>query len=317
MNLPKTGVILLALLLAAMAIVPCVSAADEERSVNPVQEITEPPAVIPDENALKETHDKIVNDIRASTIIDEKEKNFLITQLDEIWSGKSKLSESEQSKILTRVSEVLLDSFNQLPAPKWVGCTNIGCPAAHNDMARVAGEKMGIASAYSTILNNNAGVPDTWGYSVNHYAISGAPGEVEYWADLARPLIRSGSDPSLGYTYLAYAMHFMSDMSVPFHSTPTDLLAHSAYENNVDDHWTSGNTYVNAVTGTSYYYYITDPSTSASNLASYSNQYQSYLASKIFQAGWQNDPTLVQDTRDCLMQGTRYDMGLVNYVTRP
>jgi hypothetical protein len=317
MTQKNVSVVLLALMLAAMAIVPMVSALDEKQNIPPEISIAEPPRIITEEKIFLEIRQKILSDLKASTIIDEDEKEELIIQLNAIWNGDSSMPDSEREKVLLRVSQILLDTFNQSPAPKWVGCTNTGCPAPHNDMARIAGQKMGIAGAYQTVLYNNAGVPDTWGGSANHYAISGAPGEVKNWADQARPLIRSGSNPSLGYTYLAYAMHFMSDMSVPFHSTPTDLLAHSAYESNVNDHWTSGHTYVNAVTGTNYYYYITDPSTSAQNLASYSNQYQSYLASKIFQAGWQNDPTLVQYTNDCLMQGTRYNMGLIDYANRP
>jgi hypothetical protein len=66
-----------------------------------------------------------------------------------------------------------------------------------------------------------------------------------------------------------------------------------------------------------WYYYITDPAVSAQNLAVYSNQYQMYLVSALSKPGWPNDPTLVKDTRDCLYQGELYDMGLINYATRP
>lgn len=175
---------------------------------------------------------------------------------------------------------------------------------------------MGIASAYSTILYNNAGFPDSWG-SANHYAISGAPAQVASWANQARPLIRSGSNPSLGHIYLAYSMHFMSDMSVPFHTAPVSLIKHAAYETYVDNNWNSGSIkYVDSINGNNYYYYITDPSTSATNSPSYSNSYLSYIISEMDNSNYGTDPTLISDTRDCLIQGERYDMGLVNYVTR-
>ncbi len=312
MNLQKTGLVLLALLLAAMTMVPLVSAADEEQ--NSDQKLDEPDPVPLDEKAQKEMQKQIIMDLQASTLIDAKEKALLIKQLKEIWSGKRPMMESEKNKILSRVFTVLLDTYNQSPSIKWVGCTNIGCDAAHNDMARVAGEKMGIDSDYSTILYDNAGVPDTWGYSVDHYAISGAPGNVEYWADEAQPLI-TGSDPELGYTYLAYAMHFMSDMSVPFHTSPVYLSQHATYENYVDNNWNSGEEFVDVINGNNYYYYISDPSASATNMASYSNGYQSYIVSAMANSGWESDPNLIQYTKDCLLAGQRYNMGLIDYAT--
>lgn len=277
----------------------------------------EPAQIAADKQMQTDLQNEIIKELNASTAIDAKQKAELIRELREIWNGRSTLSESKKKEVLTQVSDILLKSQTSIITPQWVGCTNTGCPAAHNDMARVAGQKMGIASAYSTILYNNAGVPDTWGYSYNHYAISGAPDQVASWANQARPLIRSGSNPSLGYTYLAYSMHFMSDMSQPFHTAPVYLLKHAAYESYVDNNWNSGSIrYVDSINGNNYYYYITNPATSASNLASYSNQYQAYIVSAMDSANWGTNPTLISDTRDCLVQGERYDMGLVNYVTR-
>lgn len=80
-------------------------------------------------------------------------------------------------------------------------------------------------------------------------------------------------------------MHFMSDMSVPFHTAPVWLTQHATYESYVDTNWNSGLNYVNAINSNNYYYYITDPSASAYNLASYSNQYQSYIVSRMASSG--------------------------------
>ena len=77
-----------------------------------------------------------------------------------------------------------------------------------------------------------------------------------------------------------------------------------------------GQAYINSIYSNNYYYYITDPSASAWNLARYSNQYQAYIVSAMSKPGWPNDPTLIQDTKDCFVQGERYDMGLINYATR-
>jgi hypothetical protein len=184
-------------------------------------------------------------------------------------------------------------------------------------MARVADEKMLIDSYYSNILFQYASEPDRSG-SADHYAITGAPQKAEDWANTARPLIISGSNPTEGYQDLAYSMHFMSDMSEPFHYAVVYLANHDAYEKYVDANWNTGKTYVNAINGNTYYYYISDVSDSADNLAAFALQYRQYIQNKMDTvSNWGDDPTLIQDTNDCLVYGERYDMGLVNYVTRP
>jgi hypothetical protein len=308
----KISFVMLGLLLAASVILPLASAVTVQKTV---QLVDEPKTVVIDQKNLNEIQKNIIDDLKTSTVIDEKERETLINEIKEIWNGKSAFSDSEKNKILNRIVEVLLLTYNPSPAPKWIGCTNTGCPAAHNDMAKVAGQKMGIGSTYSMILYNNAGVPDTWSSSIDHFAISGAPNNVKYWANIARKAIRGGN-PTDGYRNLAYAMHFMSDMSVPFHYAPVYLNQHVTYESYVDTNWASGRNYGNAINSNNYYYYISDPSASASNLASYSNQYQSYIVSAMANSGWRTNSTLVSDTRDCLIQGERYDMGLIDYARR-
>jgi len=306
----KLRVFLLALLVAGLAIVPIVSAAGEK-----VQRLSEPQPVQMDEKVLKEMQKEIIKELQVSTVIDAKEKHLLIKQLKEIWSGKSSFSESQEQMILSRVGEVLVQSPVQGPTVQWTGFCAKGGSYPHNDMARVAGEKMGLFSYYVNILYNYAGAPDCWAYSYDHYATTGAPGNTKYYADLARLNIKNGN-PEIGYRSLAYSMHFMTDMSMPFHYIYAWWLQHQAYEDNIGANWMSGQAYINSIYSNNYYYYITDPSASAWNLARYSNQYQAYIVSAMSKPGWQNDPTLVQDTKDCLVQGERYDMGLINYATR-
>jgi len=305
-------VFLLALLLAGMAIVPIVSAADEK-----VQKLSEPQPVPMDEKALKEMQKEIIKEIQASTVIDAKEKHLLIKQLKEIWSGRSSFSELQERAIFTRVGEVLGQSDSSNPSVQWTGCSGVGCGLPHNDMARIAGEKMRLNSNYVNILYTSAGNPDSWpGYSYDHYALTGALTNTYYLANDARSYIKNGN-PGLGYKYLAYSMHFMTDMSMPFHYFYDGLLPHKTYEDYVGANWVTGKAYVSVVNSNNYYYYITDPYASANNLARYSNQYKAYIMSIMDKPGWQNDPALVQDTKDCLIQGERYDMGLINYATRP
>ena len=305
----KIRVFLLALLLAGMMMVPIVNATDGD------VQLAEPQQVPMDEKALTAMHNEIIREIQASTAINAQEKRLLIRQLKDVWSSRSTLSESRKKQILTRVGEVLLQSSDQGPTAQWIGSCYTGWPYPHNDMARVAGQKMGLSSNYVAILYNNAGTPDCWAYSIDHYALTGAPENTRDYAVRARYFIKNGN-PDLGYTYLAYSMHFMSDMSVPFHYFYGWPSQHVAYEDYVKTDWNSGQRYFNTIQ-TNNYYYITDPYASAYNLARYSNQYLAYIVSAMSKPGWQNDPALVQDTRDCLLQGERYDMGLVNYATRP
>jgi hypothetical protein len=306
----KIRIFLLVLLVAGMVMVPMVNAA-----ANGVRQLPEPRQVPMDEKSLKETQKEIIKELQASTVLDNLEKNLLIKQLKEIWSGKSALTESEKQQVLIRVGEVLLQSDSSTITPQWTGSCYSGWPYPHNDMANVSGQKMGLSQNYIAILYNNVGTPDCWAYSIDHYALTGAPENTRDYATRARYFIKNGN-PDLGYTYLAYSIHFMTDMSMPFHYIYGWPSQHITYEDYTKANWKSGQMYFNAIQSNNYYYYITDPYASAYNLARYTNQYQSYLISAMSKPGWQNDPTLVQYTRDCFVQGERYDMGLINYVTR-
>lgn len=60
---------------------------------------------------------------------------------------------------------------------------------------------------------------------------------------------------------------------------------------------------------------MTDVSDSADNLINIANWYQTYLENQINNnPDWQSDPTLRQYTRETLLYGARFNMGLIDYV---
>ena len=321
MQLHKIGTFLLALLLAAMVMVPMVSASADTRQN--VQQIDAPEMkyenfLVP-ENMQKE----IIKGINKSDITD-KEKESLIKTLNEIWTDTSSLSDEEKEKVMIEVSSLLLSEGGY--GVKWTGYypwdpnwNHFTLADVHNDMARLAGVKMGISSTYSDILRNYASEPDTWaGDQVFHYQISGAANEAEGRAVSAQNYIQNLNNPTEGYKQLSYAMHYMSDLSNPYHYSPVSLINHGRYETNIGDNWHSGNNYYNSVNNDGYYYYITDVSDAANNLASVCNQYYSYIDSEVTNDpnGFGSDSTLISYTTTCLIHGERYDAGLVEWANR-
>jgi len=306
----KLGVMLLALLLAAIAMVPMVSA----ESKDTVIQIGEPNLVTDNPSDINETHYQIIAGIQQSNLA-STEKTELITTLNEIWSNQSNLSNDEQQKIMIKAASVLLGR-TQVISPQWGG-TPGETYGVHNDLAKVAGQKMGVLQYYCDLMARNSLVPDSWSLSANHYYITGAADQAENYANIARNYIKNQGDLTTGYTNLAYSLHFMSDLSNPYHYAPVYVFNHQAYESYMNDEWYSDITYSNVITSNYYYYYITDVSTAASNLASYTLQYRSYITNTMdTNSDWQHDATLVQDTKNCLLEGFKYNMGLVDYAKR-
>lgn len=314
MRLKKIGVVLLALLLAAMAMVPMVSAGVLAPTVDS-QNVVDKYYFAPD------VQKDIIDQVGKSEIT-EKEKQDLIAALKEIWSGKSDRSDLEKDQIMLDLSKVLLKSMNA----KWTGYPYPGGQTTHNEMASFAGRTMGIATAYQTILGQYAAEPDTWPGEIpplyiqsdTHYRYTGAPDKAEQYANEARSFIKNWGDYTTGYTKLGYSMHFMSDMSCPYHATvPIYLANHQAYETYVGENWRSDKNYYADPYNDGYYYYISDVSDSAGYLASTSNGYLAEINSIMDNySNWQDHSTLVQDTRTVLVAGERYDAGLINYVLR-
>jgi len=321
MNIHKTVVVLLALLLAGIAMVPMVSANEDLRSSEKSQELSQLPIGIapiqPPGNGVSddEIREMIKTTIKAikSSNLDKKIKDQNIKLLSNYLINQSPINQEDLEKTMISMRPDCLDKISLLPTPKWAGFI-------HNDMALIAGQKMAVTCSLSpseiTLLENNAAVPDTWG-SANHYKLYGATANAESYANIARGYYLSG-DTVKGAVNMSYALHFMTDMSMPFHWGPSALPAHEQYEIYLSNHWTSGDNdeyYQNVVSGNNYYYTVTDVSDSADNLIAITNWYQSYLENQINNnPNWQADSTVRSDTRDSLLYGARYNMGLIDYV---
>ena len=105
MSLHKTIVILLALLLAAMAMVPMVSASTDTRK--DVQQINAPEMKFKNFFVPEDMQKEIIKGIKDSDLTD-KEKKSLIKTLNEIWTNISTLSDDEKEKVMIEVSSLLL-----------------------------------------------------------------------------------------------------------------------------------------------------------------------------------------------------------------
>jgi hypothetical protein len=321
MQLPKISVVLLALLLAAMAIVPCVSAVENPLSSDKNQEFfqlpreaepIQPPGIGVSDDEIREMIDVTIKAIITSDL-DEKIKDQNVKRLSQFLTSDTPVNQVELQKVMIEMGPDCLDKISLSPTPKWAGFI-------HNDMALIAGQKMAVTCSLSsseiTSLGNNAEVPDTWG-SANHYKINGATANAESYANTARGYYQNG-DTVNGALNLAYSLHFMTDMSMPFHWGPSALPAHEQYEIYLSNHWTSGDSdeqYRNVVSGNNYYYTVTDVSDSADNLIAITNWYQPYLENQInTNPDWQADSTVRSYTRDSLLYGARFNMGLIDYV---
>jgi hypothetical protein len=295
--------LLIIALLAAMFI-PAVSA----ESFHKIKEDTTPIFAIKDDD-IREAVKGVIIEIDNSDL-EQKEKTQYITEFNEIIS-ENPISKDKLKEALLKTGEAL---FSQKPpvTPKWAGFI-------HSDMARTAGNWMGLSDAECQVLFDHADDPDGSGtYCIDHYALTGAPEEAERLANLARGQY-SINNRLLGAEFLANSMHYMTDMSVPFHYIYEYLANHQAYESYVSSQWGSGTTqnFNQSVTDNNYYYYITDVSDSAMNLAVYSHQYMSYIRNTMdTYSNWQDDPTLNQYTRNSIVEGAKYNMGLVDYATR-
>ena len=321
MTLRKTCVVLLALLLAAMAIVPIVSA--ELNSVSEKKIVSDSSIAIEKNNITSEEQDFVLIAIEASDLSVE-EKEDLIKKLKDIWSGNSILSEKEMQDIIHEASLIVFEYYDidtSDVTPKWGGADGYNPDGTHNALAEIAGQKMGLDSTNTYILNENSKVPDTWGIGQmdQHYSWGGAPFQCFYYASSARDFLQGG-DEANGSRILAYSMHFMDDLANPWHTQPLWSQGnHDAYEFDFVQ-MNFGTMFKPTLQSTPSYwnYYITNPQTSAANMASTSSGYYTYINDEINSdpTGWKNDHWVQEDTKTLLKEALRYNEGLIDYATR-
>lgn len=310
------GALFALVMIANIAFVPAFATKTVEQTNMPIA-ISEPVAKdlkqINGTEPTKEQVKFVFEAIKASNLT-YKEKNDLMKNLEDIWSGESTLRESEKQEVIVKAATIVFDYYRI--DEKEVGVLWNG--DVHSDLAQTAGIKWG--TGYYDVLYNHASDPDTWGIwqQWQHYSWGGAGDKCKLFADSARDKIKNQSDPIGGYTDLSVSMHYMSDVANPWHTKPLEYqLHHTDYENYVSGNWTAGVTYYNDVNNNWYYYYVSDPKASVDNLASVSTQYFGYIDSKISQGGdWGNDATVIDDTRTVLLHAIRYDMGIVDYIRR-
>ncbi len=155
-----------------------------------------------------------------------------------------------------------------------------------------------------------------------------APSMCKHFADIAKNKHSRGQYHD-AYTNLGYASHFMTDVVQPLH-TGAELSQivlskirfgdikhiHYAYEGYVTNNWNSGYNFRSVVENNWYYYPISDPEQATKDLASYAHQYAFTIVWTIFTNpdNWQTDQNLRKITENCLLETSKYVLGLVKYV---
>jgi len=141
------------------------------------------------------------------------------------------------------------------------------------------------------VLYDNANIPDSWPrYIGDHYWFvnknppSGdGPFQANQYAIKAKNNI--SINPIAGYTYAAYSLHYMSDLSNSFHTSSSiiALFYHSRYETYVSENWNSGHNFNKTIqnVNSTDRIEITDPERNAKDLAVLNNKYLNYIVYKM------------------------------------
>jgi len=262
----------------------------------------------------------------------EFEKNA--AELREIWDGTSTLDETGKRELLASIIASVFtyycpDSSHQI-GPMWGGADGENPDGVHNALAGIAGQKRGWGYSETKILDANSKAPDTWGLPqmVEHYLngapfFSNAPDKCSYYANEARTQMRSNPYSESAWRCLSWSMHYMSDLSMPWHTQgvtdPAQLATHTLYEGYVQEKFTDPEYGFKAalVSAPNTWVVISDPASSARSLASYSSARYPGLQLKIATTpfGWGEDTWVKSTTKDLLKEGLKYNMGLVEYAT--
>ncbi|WOF16468.1 hypothetical protein F1737_07020 [Methanoplanus sp. FWC-SCC4] len=243
---------------------------------------------------------------------------------------KSDIGSKEYSEILRLINEELMKT--EIAMEDYISILNLAVPYMpdphqtnakwggniHKAMAYDAAITRGLSSANAQILYNYADDADQLApplSSCNHYANTLGPSSAELYAGWAIDNINNNNEVQ-GYQDLAYALHFMTDMSMPFHNNYVDLINHQEYESYVGSNWANGKNFQSAMVD--YYYTINDVSDTASYLNSITSGYKIYISDLINynrpNDDWKDDPTVIANTMLSIAAGSRYNNGLVKYV---
>lgn len=230
------------------------------------------------------------------------------------------------------------------PAYAWQGYLSkdnpVGQPdITHNDMARNAVYNMGVRdNNLLNVLENNAGEPDADSFDDqwdSHFYMTGdwywfhvnigrAPFEVQRFLSLACQ--KKNSNPAEAYKNLAYASHYMADMSQPYHvgvrpDLPTYYQRHSYYEAYAGtEQWNSGWTFKNSVnsmsTSTAWNLKNNDPVEMARWCGYGVDDYTLSIDNTILtNTNWQHDQGVADKTKASITQGSTYIGYMYAYMT--
>ncbi len=265
----------------------------------------------------------------------EGEFEKIAVELENIWNGTSTLGEKEKRTLLASVIVRTFiyycpdDASNEV-SPMWGGAPGWNPDGVHNALAEIAGDKRGLSEEKTYILNAHSKDPDNWGIAQmpEHYlaglpGTSNAPDRCKYYANEARSQLRSNINSESAWRCLSWSTHYMSDLSMPWHTQgvadPAQLATHTLYEGYVQEKFIDPNYgFKEALmfapnTGV----VISDPASSARSLASYSSEKYSGLQLKIVTIpfGWGEDDWVKSTTKDLLKEGLKYNIGLIDYAT--
>ena len=126
MNIPKTWVVLLALMLAAMAMVPMVSAEEKPLSSDKNQEFSQLPreaeTIQPNgsgvsDDEIREMIDVTIKAIKASNL-DEKIKDQNVKRLSQFLTSDIPVNQEELQKAMIEMGPDCLDKISLMSTPK-------------------------------------------------------------------------------------------------------------------------------------------------------------------------------------------------------
>ncbi len=263
-----------------------------------------------------------------TTISCKKETELFINDENTITSG---VNNNTTNFVLPDSIEIKID------LPKW-GWT------VHDNMTYYCAKQWGLSEERAKIIYNAAHMPDVydvegqipgtnnwlhgWVQIVNGVWVWGAADKACYnniqgsgWNNGSSFYYYSAGNKSKGDWYLGYASHYLEDCGNPWHTSANivqQLSTHSNFEVWVDNNWSSGHEFYLDVMNDHYYYSVSDIKEAVKALAKYSNShnttiYNAYVASGKPTAAGTGNSTLISETRQLLVQSSRYVKGLIKY----
>jgi len=280
--------------------------------------------------------------IDSSKLLTKKEKAELKEFVKKLWkkypvkvikNGRVTLiTMSSKAKIdLTKDEEAMLkkiaQAVNEYFRTRYGGEVGILWNAdTHQDIIYISCKKWGVNDTYAKIAKDAADDPDQWPHlPSDHYynpdtGMGSAPYYCWYYAIGAKSYYEL-KQYSKAFQGLGWSSHFLTDVGNPLHTgreldQVLNSWVHYAYENYVSSNWNSGYNFKSVVSGNNYYYSIDDPWDATVNLAKYSHQYVDTLYLKIYNNPdtFKTDKTVKEITENCLLETSKWTLGLVKYV---